>query len=112
MIGRNYTDTGELVTSNNLFVTGKEAVKQKAIRFLRKMRGEDVYNRTNGIDLSNLMQLASNQESLFARHVSDYLKDNMPEIDNVISVNIEKTNESSAVNVKLILETEQGVIEI
>ena len=112
MIGRNYTDTGELVTSNNHFVTNEEAIKQKTIRFLRKIRGEDVYDRTNGIDLSNLMQLVSNQEALFPRHISDYLKENIPEINNVISVNIEKTDKPSVVNIKLILDTVQGVIEI
>jgi hypothetical protein len=108
MITRNFTQTGQLVTSGQHFASNEDAIKIKLIRLLRKIKGEDPYDRLNGIDLSVLMHLASTNSALFSRYASDYLITNMPELQNVISVSLDLDSEIA--NVQVIVETQKGVI--
>jgi len=110
MITRNFKESGELITAGKQFVSGKEAIKIKLMRLVRMIKGEDQFDLTSGLDFKYTMQLASRSESLYARHITDYIQDNMPEIRSVIYV---KTNQDKQqLKVELAVETVAGIIEI
>ena len=110
MITRNFKEDGELITAGTQFVSGRDAIKIKLMRLVRMVKGEDPFDLTRGLDFKYTMQLASRSESLYARHITDYIQENMPEVRSVIYV---KTNQDKQqLKVELAVETAEGIIEI
>ncbi len=110
MITRNFKEDGELITAGSQFVSGKDAIKIKLMRLVRMIKGEDFFDLTRGLDFKYTMQLAARSESLYARHITDYIQENMPEVRSVIYV---KTNQDKQqLRVEIAVETAEGVIEI
>ena len=111
MITRNFTEEGELIVSGKQFEINQNAVRIKVMRYLRKLQNEDRYDVTNGVDLSVLMRLSSN-EAFVSRYLNDYLSENIPEIEQVLFLRFEQDKETNNLKINLLIQTQEGQIEI
>ena len=111
MITRNFTEEGELITSGKQFETGANAVRIKMMRCLRKVIQEDRYDVTNGIDIQVLTRIGSN-EAFVVRYLTDYLCDNIPEIERVVVLEFKVDKEEQSVKISVSVQTQEGGVSI